>query len=36
MSYDTMNVSVELLNQSFVDKVFDQGMVKEAQESASL
>ena len=36
MSYETMNVSVELLNQSFVDKVFDQGMIKEAQESASL
>lgn len=36
MSFDTLNVSVELLNQSFVDKVFDQGMIKEAQESASL
>lgn len=36
MSYENLNVSVELLNQSFVDKVFDQGMIKEAQESASM
>lgn len=35
MSYETPNVSVELLNQSFCDKVFN-GQIKEAMENSSL
>ncbi len=34
MSYETPNVSAELINQAFIQKI-DSGMIKEAQEAAS-